>query len=412
MQAVLAGGDNYLSTNEKDILPVKNAKIAEKYLIDVPTEENISSFTIKRCKKLSQPICPISCYMSKVSLPDYETFGYGITVNNRNGSVSSQCEYLSCTAFENGVRVSSTNQQFQYWLPLFINNKHWLLSKDLFYKTMKDIYSATGKPMINNISIEEMSLYVLSSVMNNNVVEVMNAKNNLSANDKFIDGYFAFYRLLLQVKKEYPNISTIADKKIETFLQSSNNRSKNTVPNLGDWLILLLVSNKYKWTNVSSTFIEECDARNVFWYVQGNYNNPAKCPELSNTTVTTGRCTKVFDATQTSRNLVCFQTKFLSIAEQYNIAHLDSQNGLTDDNTKKLLKDVHTKISEIKNWNGYFTWNNMKEISEGDRCSQLINAVKSSQERGYHGNQQNNSHGNNRGGFSGRGRGRGRGGYY
>lgn len=374
MQAMLASGE-YLSSSKQDIERVKRDKIDQKYILDVPRE-------VQKRTVVSSSLDRIICYMSKCTLDDNELFGYGINVNGKNGMITSACEYLSKSAFDNGVRASSTNQGFKLWLPLFINGGHWKKAQKLFYESITQIYKLTKKP---KTTLEEMVVYVLSSAMNNNVVEVMNAKNNLSANDKFIDGYFSFYRLLMEAKKDNPNMVKIANNAISQFLTNPENRSKDKVANLGDWLILLLLSDKYKWTDVSEAFVEECDTRNVFWYVQGSYNSRPMHPELLDAANTKDRCQKVFSATETSRNLVCFQTQFLSMASQYDLKKLDSDNGLTDEQTKQSLKNIYNQITSLKNWNDYFQWNQMKTMSDEERCMQLLKALKLSSDKGYHG---------------------------
>ena len=61
----------------------------------------------------------------------------------------------------------------------------------------------------------EISLAVISSVMNNLVVSIMNAKNNLTASDKFIEGYFSFYRLLKNFSSKNPSLVHTCNNKIE-----------------------------------------------------------------------------------------------------------------------------------------------------------------------------------------------------
>jgi len=169
-------------------------------------------------------------------------------------------------------------------------------------------------------------------------------------------------------------------------LKSTNNRSKkNGVPNLGDWLILLTISH-YSWNDVSREFVEECDARNVFWYVQGTRFNPGKHRELADVTKNNDRVRKVFNVTQISRNLVCFQTRFLESLDRVNLGEFDERFGVVQDDLKNELKGIYNDIVKIKDWNGYFEWNRMPKLSVTDREEQLVQAVKLSEQKGYHGN--------------------------
>jgi hypothetical protein len=219
--------------------------------------------------------------------------------------------------------------------------------------------------------------------MNSSIVEVMNAKENHTANDKFIDGYFNFYRLLIELKKTFPLLTKYADEQIEQFVTQSHKRSKDTVPNLGDWIILLLVSDKWTWVNVAKAFMEECDTRNVFWYVKGNYSSPAKFPALVDTKIRIGRVKQVFDATPISRHLVCFQVKFLQDAVSLNLDEYDKSYGQTPPEMKAMLKKSYKDIVSIVDWYGHYTWCGVPYISDEIRCDELIEAVELSNEKGY-----------------------------
>jgi hypothetical protein len=408
MQAAMIGG-NYLSKGITDVQLTKSIhscndcdhsnaspdKYWPKTSFDVKPQMNVGTNKIGNSSTFD-PSDHIMCYATKIcySLDESENdslFGYGVTIA-KNGSLSSQCEHLTENAFQSGIRNSTTNQMFTHWLPLYISKEHWARVDKKFMECVNSIYAKTKHS--KNAKPEEKVFRVLSSMMNNMVVQVMNQKNNLSANDKFINGYFNCYRLLVQVANEYPDLVTYSNKQIERFLKNTNNRSKkNGVPNLGDWLVLLAVS-KHEWSNVASEFVEECDARNVFWYTQGTRFSPAKYPEFADITKNDKRNEKVFEATQISRNLVCFQTRFLNSLDTINTDEFDAMYGVVQDDLKNGLKGIYNDIAVIKNWSEYFVWNGLGEISYEDRQTQLIRAIKLSLEKGYH--KKNNGNNNNR----------------
>lgn len=395
MQAAILGGE-YLSTAAKDVLNTKSFK----FVCDECSHD--SSDVDKYWPPVSDKLCEhkhesihneIICYVNKQTFDDAnnEIFGYGVTVNF-NGSLSSPAEYLSKDAFDSGIRRGSMNQNFSHFLPLYITEKHWKNSKNIFEKAINSIYADMKKP---GVAFEQKVFCVLASIMNSTVVEVMNQKNQLSANDKFINGYFNCYRILHQITKEYPNLVNFANMEIQKFLEKSQNRTKDKVPNLGDWLILLSICSKFSWMHVAKDFIEEADARNVFWYVQGSRNQPGKHPELADVKIVNNRTKKTFEATETSRNLICFQTRFLSKIPSLDIQKFDDNFGSVSEDVKNELKNMYNEIVKIKNWNEYFKWNGMDEQSEDERLSQLIAAVKISETNGYHGARNNNNNRNN-----------------
>jgi len=217
--------------------------------------------------------------------------------------------------------------------------------------------------------------------MNNMVVEVMNNQNNLTANDKFIDGYFAFYRILVEAARNNPKLVEHVDKQFTSFIQGPAARVKSQVPNLGVFLIGLLIS-RYSWNQISIAFLQECDARNVFWYAKGNKNNPAKFPELISVKPNQNRSKKVFEATQTSRNLVCFQVKFLQMTKQITIEELDANYGIPTNAIRDFLKNSYKTIVAMTSWNNYYDW--LKVNPPADREKDLIAALELSRANKYH----------------------------
>jgi hypothetical protein len=171
---------------------------------------------------------------------------------------------------------------------------------------------------------------------------------------------------------------------------------KENVPNLGEFLIYLSLSDKYEWADLAEVFIRECDARNVFWYVKGNRNNPPQFPELSDLTGDfKTRATQVFEATSVSRKLVMLQVRLVSMSREMwssgilevsggeNDAEDFGRYGLIPDVMKFLLKTVYKEVVEIKGWEGFFQFLRMKTRTDEERGSELVQAVLASRQSSY-----------------------------
>lgn len=321
------------------------------------------------------------CYVTKTSVKDSATLGYGIHVENqKNGALSSPCEYISSEAFKSGTRNSSTNKPFEYWMPILIDSSMWPNVKPLFMASIQEIGNGINFKRQPHVTIVK----VCSSIMNQLVVEVMNNQNNLTANDKFINGYFTLYRLMKQYAKDDPKIVQFVDQELNQFINNPQKRSKKDVANLGELLIYLTISEKFIWNDISKQFQEECDARNFFWYAVGNYNCRPKFPELANPSNLNGRAEKVFDATVISRNLVMFQVQFSRMAKQLTLEIMDSNMGLAPEKIRDDLKGAYKQITNVKSWDEYFTFLEMPLVNSTDRSKQLIVAVEVSKRNGYH----------------------------
>ena len=67
------------------------------------------------------------------------------------------------------------------------------------------------------------TLHVIASIMNSLVVQIMNAKNNITANDKFIGEHFALLHRLRGYARRHPIVVT-ADLALGAFIASEANR--------------------------------------------------------------------------------------------------------------------------------------------------------------------------------------------
>jgi hypothetical protein len=74
--------------------------------------------------------------------------------------------------------------------------------------------------------------------------------------------------------------SPLVDDMISRFVRSVGARSKIVTPDLGELLVLLLISSKFTWQQVSSVFLQEFFDRLVLWmlgksveWVDGGENN-------------------------------------------------------------------------------------------------------------------------------------------
>jgi len=321
------------------------------------------------------------CYVTKTSFKEGAFLGYGIHVENpQNGALSSPCEYMTLEAFNSGTRRSSTNQAFEFWLPILVKTDLW---KDKVKAYFLHRVRLIAEGIKYNSTPHSTILKVCSSLMNQLVVEVMNNQGNVTANDKFINGYFSLYLLMKQYGKDDANLVKLADDQLGLFIGSAQRRSKKDFPNLGELLIYLTVSQKYAWKDIAFAFQQECDARNFFWYAIGNQRTPPKYPDLKNPSAQ-GRPAKVFTATQVSRNLVMFQVRFSRLAQSLTLEAMDANFGLASPESRDQLKGAYVQITKAANWGDYFTWLEMPVPDDATRSKQLVDALNLSKSHGYH----------------------------
>ena len=319
----------------------------------------------------------IMCYVTKAG---DDVMGFGIHVERaRQLTLSTPCEPLSREAFASGVRASATNKPFEFWVP-FVTPRHlWPELRSVWAAAIGAIRQT--HPLGHDIPTASVQL--CCSLMNSLVVEIMNATHQLTANDKFINGYFALLGVLREIRREHCKVvCDFADAAIKAFIDSPAGRSKAVLPNLGEWLLLLLVSSRYKWADVCEVFVAECDARNVFWYVQGTPASPGACRDLLDRS-RVRRAQRIFDATPTSRSIVCYQVRFLQLAAGLNTAAL--KGALIDEPLRADIKGMYAAIAAMTTWSDHFNWLGMRVRSDEQRDAELVSALDASAAAGYHG---------------------------
>jgi len=389
-----------MRTNEELVAYLRGMRRAVTLAAATTTSSSSSSEVVVALPPGKDPLRDhYICYVSGVSLRAQEDMqlGYGVhVVNARSGMLTSPFEYLSLEAFESGTRGSSTNMPFEFWLPICVSSKLW--NAELFAERIQSIAAAIGLPV--QLPLEAKVLKVCASLMNSALVDLMkNAAEdaNATANDKFIHGFFALYRIMMQ---QAGKLSELANSQLRPFTEEPAKRVKSACPNLGELLVAMSISDRYTWADIARAYTDESDTRNVFWYAVGNSNSPASLPRLlANPQLLEGRASAVFGQTATSRNLLLFQVRFFAAARSLSVADFDAHLGLAPEPMRLQLKQTYKEATAVADWPAYNDWLGIPRVTEAVRNQQLVDAMARSKAQGYHG-----------GGGGGGGRGGGNGG--
>eukprot|EP00479_Gromia_sphaerica_P013033 TRINITY_DN7094_c0_g1_i1.p1 TRINITY_DN7094_c0_g1~~TRINITY_DN7094_c0_g1_i1.p1 ORF type:complete len:156 (-),score=27.07 TRINITY_DN7094_c0_g1_i1:479-946(-) len=139
------------------------------------------------------------------------------------------------------------------------------------------------------------------------VVDTM--KGELHESIAALQGYCAFYHLLLAFSEEYPKIQAFVDDKILEFMRSEEGRMKRSVPNLGEWIVYLSISDKYGWRHakVARAYLLENFDRHVKWILKKYIS----LGELARDDP--DRVQKSFEESEVSRRLLMFHVYFLKL---------------------------------------------------------------------------------------------------
>jgi len=165
------------------------------------------------------------------------------------------------------LRRGVWGEKFDMFLPLIINEIHAKRARPILLDNLK-LFDHRASPAT-------LVLKVIPKLMNSMIVTLMknNSEEKLVLGNYFVErhiserallGYCSFHHMLLYFTKKYPEIQDRVNKKVAEFLNNKEARSKEVVPDMGEFLATMSVSS-YSWGQVGKTVIKEIFERNVLW---------------------------------------------------------------------------------------------------------------------------------------------------
>jgi hypothetical protein len=187
----------------------------------------------------------------------------------------------------------------------------------------------------------------------------------------------------------YPKLQREIQNRLSNFLKTDDNRSKESVESMGNFLPLLSVTDHVTWTQMVVPMITEQAARNVIWICK---EYPRFAEEK-----TTGqgadpvRNKKSFEASIVSQRLFMFHAYFateiahpggLTLAQAAERA--DHFYGLPTLAQKRAFKKHVTKILAVEDWPDFFPLVRLQVLPPDVVTDWLKKAVTSSLRKRYH----------------------------
>ena len=232
--------------------------------------------------------------------------------------VHTTSDIISYDAYEaHGLRQNLWKAPFTHWFPAFIDDVHWHRGGRVAANAM--LAKIFGVDVATVAKTPELVLELVPKVLNTMVLSIMKGVSHASI--AALHAYCQWAHVLTGFCQEYPGVQAAIDAKVRGFVSSEFGRNKYNCPALGEFLPLLLFTNKYSWADVAADYLSETFDRNSKWILAKHPELNDTCAELTRRTKTQegtvahgtsqARIGKSFACSQTSMRLLCFHVALL-----------------------------------------------------------------------------------------------------
>ena len=160
---------------------------------------------------------------------------------------------------------SASNEYFNTWLPIYVNENHYSKNRELILNSLKEIKKESEfKP--------EQVFDILPIILNKMIIGGFNGKSVISSS--FINCYFQYVLLFKRLCQDYKaEYETYVNRKISFITMNDYEVNKKIVPDIGDFFMLIYLSNKDMSTpemkKMKKVLIEEFLIRQIYWMFHG-----------------------------------------------------------------------------------------------------------------------------------------------
>jgi len=342
----------------------------------------------------------LHCFYTKAGAEE-DVLGFGVSATYHDDgnlkSVNTELDALSATAFyDRKLRRGVWGDEFTHFLPLMLSAEHEQRAMPDLERTLAAIargQTLHARPKIGCSSEFEpwMALVVIPQLMNSFVVSLMSAGGDGStgggivprhASERALLGYCSFHHMLLALCRRHPSIVQVANEKLQRFI--AGERSKSKVPDLGQLIVYLAVSDALQWRDVVAAIVDESHVRGALWLLRAQ-------PKLARDIHDKVRLSCTFTERLTSVRLLMFQAFFLcrlarpsgeSLAQ--GLARYNRQFGLPTAPQKEMLVQATRAILAVSSWPEVYRRLGLRSPGPEELALELREALNRSAELGYH----------------------------
>jgi len=295
------------------------------------------------------------------------------------------------------IRKTIWKESFTHWLPIYINYDHFRRGLDDLKKTIRVLAQKSNSATWKNRGFNpQMVLDVFPQILKTYKTISIADKGEINS-DEILTGYCSIHRLFLALVLEYPTLRHTINQRIARFIKNPSNRTKSECPDLGNFITLITVSDKYYWKDVSRFYLSENLDRSILWSCR-KYPELHNLATLSKDGIEIDRIEKMWTTRRINSILALFNSYFASqfcrnrsIYDQ--VRYYDRFFGRpARADVQQFKKDVDKMINCAEtpnNWGEWFRMLGLKALTPQKLTSILRNAVKMSKTKGYTNNKMN-----------------------
>jgi len=269
----------------------------------------------------------------------------GVGVSRKGKNLSTPAELLSLEAYKGGLRQSTDKLPFEFFLPVWINQKHAAASKTwpaVLTKSCLEI----GK-IYDVKNEEEAILEVFPRLINQMIVEMMRPDQEKTEAIATFEALCNFWRTLRWLLDTRAPLRGRVGRKLLAFVQDEKVRHKDVSPDLGMVLALYTVLQGYEGCPSRKAFIDayadENFVRCVMWWQSSGV--PAKAMP-------------VFEATKVSREICMFQLMVMDVIVgdnvQRTLREMEETNCKIPHSLELLQRRWREQKVSVDGWKKYF----------------------------------------------------------
>ena len=275
------------------------------------------------------------------------------TINDK--IITTDGNFISYSAFRDGLRHTPINDTFDEFLPAWINETDHAGKNEDWIHQMKKSLERMGKVLKCN-NYQDAAKKFFPEIINSMIVNMMNRCSEYRASEKLFQCIINLWRCYYHISNLFPVLKNKIKEEIQNFYTNKMSQRKDSCPNLG-WLLVnttILLPTEYDWMEFLTALNHESFLRRVLWWQKDDIT-------ISNEST--------FQHDEISMKLILFQTTFQRIIGSCNrqelLLDIEKSNSQLPILLGILLNEwklVVKRLQDHPTWSQYFTELHINEV--------------------------------------------------